>query len=369
MSANSAKQTTLLHINVYMYPGAMMGTALAWVDLLRMVNMLSQVQGGAHVRHISWQLVDENAKPLRKGSTLFRKDRLSDPYFESEPLNSSSQTPGHQILRASFVPPFFAHNVPAVRDKVAQLGDLKHQLERELRSGHRVIAISNGSWFFAHALEAQQRSFAMPWYLCAHFMRDFPQVHVPPQKEVVHDGLLITGALPSSMTQVLLTLLSDVFSTEFTQTCAHLMQFDGDRQVAAIQAHKSALLTVTRDSVVALAIAWLEKHIDQTYDLNALAAACATSTRTLLRHFEGALQMSPLNYLHLLRCRRACYLLEITLDSIETIANTCGYADVSAFRRIFIRNVGTTPASYRQSHSIRAPRQRWKVEAMPGASG
>ncbi|MFY7905741.1 MAG: GlxA family transcriptional regulator, partial [Burkholderiaceae bacterium] len=305
---------------------------------------------------------------LRRGSTRRPNDRLSDPYFESEPEISSSQAPCTEVFRACFVPPFFTHNVPALRDTVAHLGGLKRQLERELRSGHWVVALGNGSWFFAHAPEVQQRGFAVPWYLCAPFMGDFPQVHIPPQSEVVHDGPVITGALPASMTLVMLTLLSQAFSVDFTQTCARLMQYDGNRQTVAIQAKQSALLSVTRDSVVALAIAWLEKHIDQPYDLHALAVACATSTRTLLRHFEGALQMSPLDYLHLQRCQRACFLLETTLDSIEAIANACGYTDVSAFRRIFNRNVGSTPARYRQSHAIRAPRQRWKVETKPGAS-
>ena len=47
--------------------------------------------------------------------------------------------------------------------------------------------------------------------------------------------------------------------------------------------------------------------------------------------------MTPLNYLHRLRIERAKMLLEVTLHGVESVAEACGYADTSAFRRLFQR--------------------------------
>ncbi|MNW07001.1 DNA-binding transcriptional regulator AraC [compost metagenome] len=59
-------------------------------------------------------------------------------------------------------------------------------------------------------------------------------------------------------------------------------------------------------------------------------------------------------------------MLEVTLESVSSIAVACGYADPAAFRRIFVRHVGTPPAEYRKRHALRAPRRRWRVDVAGG---
>ena len=48
------------------------------------------------------------------------------------------------------------------------------------------------------------------------------------------------------------------------------------------------------------------------------------------------------------RVERAKELLESTRLSLEQIVEKVGYVDVSAFRRLFVRHVGMSPAQYRQ---------------------
>lgn len=106
----------------------------------------------------------------------------------------------------------------------------------------------------------------------------------------------------------------------------------------------------------------MEAHLDQPYSLDRLAEAASVSTRTLLRHFQQELSQSPLDHLHGLRCARARVMLEVTLESVPSIAVACGYADPAAFRRIFVRYTGMAPSEYRKRHALRAPRRRWRVE-------
>ena len=58
--------------------------------------------------------------------------------------------------------------------------------------------------------------------------------------------------------------------------------------------------------------------------------------------------MAPLAYLQELRVEQAKELLESTRLSIEQIVGQVGYCDVSAFRRLFSKRAGLTPAQYRQ---------------------
>ena len=79
--------------------------------------------------------------------------------------------------------------------------------------------------------------------------------------------------------------------------------------------------------------------------------------------FQEALGHSPLDHLHGLRCQRARVLLELSLDGVPAIGEACGYADPAAFRRVFRRETGVSPAQYRQRYALRSPRVRWKVDA------
>lgn len=94
----------------------------------------------------------------------------------------------------------------------------------------------------------------------------------------------------------------------------------------------------------------------------AFNGAASVSPRTLTRQFRSVLGRSPLEYLHHLRCERAKILLELTLQSVPTVAAACGYNDPTAFRRMFARHQGQTPGLYRTQHAVRSSRKRWKVE-------
>ena len=158
-------------------------------------------------------------------------------------------------------------------------------------------------------------------------------------------------------------LTRHAFGDDLAAALAAVLQPDAQRERATRAALQDRRIPATRNSVLAHAIAWLEARVEQPYDLQALAHAASTSPRTLLRHFQQELGHSPLDHLHRLRCARARVLLEITLESVPSVALACGYGDASAFRRVFLRYVGMAPAAYRERHALRAPRRRWRVGA------
>ena len=114
-------------------------------------------------------------------------------------------------------------------------------------------------------------------------------------------------------------------------------------------------------------IAGAETEFRKAQDLGAasdevvpqLAQACATSTRTLLRHFSATHGQSPLQYLHSLRIARAQVMLETTYLPVDQVAQACGYTDVGTFRRLFLRATQELPAAYRAHYRLRTLRTRW----------
>lgn len=72
------------------------------------------------------------------------------------------------------------------------------------------------------------------------------------------------------------------------------------------------------------------------------------SERTFLRHFVAATGLTPKAWLQHERLSRARVLLECSEQSIERIAEQCGYQTVESFRLAFRSVVGLPPSAYRE---------------------
>ncbi|HSV51446.1 MAG TPA: helix-turn-helix domain-containing protein [Burkholderiaceae bacterium] len=342
-----------LHVDLFIYPGAMAGTVLSLIDLFRTANMMVRVRQAQADALVSWRLLDVNAKPLLPGSGLF-DEFLSDGLGDGPvPANS---------VQATFVPPLHAHNIPAVREAAARWTGITAYLGAALDQGQHVATLGSGSWLLANSGRLNGLSITLPWFYLGGFRSDFPEVGLAPEHSYLADGPVLTVSGMDAVASLGQGLVALVAGDELNQAFDNAFRHNPERQRMTAQAAAREHIPSTRDSVLARAIDWLHAHLERPYRLEDLAHAAATSPRTLLRHFRQVLGMTPLDYLHRLRCKRARILLEITLDSVPTIAQACGYADPAAFRRIFARCEGMTPSQHRDRYALRASRERWKVE-------
>lgn len=334
----------------------MAGTVLSLIDFFRTANMLARLRQADAGALVSWRLLDSNALPLLPGDGLldaFLHDGLAD-----------AQVPAGRV-QAAFVPPLHAHNIPAVREAAARWPRITAYVGAALDQGHRVATLSSGNWLLAKSGRLNGRSITLPWFYLAGFRSDFPDVDLAPEHSYLADGPVLTVSGTDAIAALGLGLVALVASAELIQAFDNAFRHNPERQRMTAEAAARQHIPSTRDSVLARAVDWLHAHLEHPYRLEDLAQAAATSPRTLLRHFRQVLGMTPLDYLHRLRCKRARILLEITLDSVPTIAQACGYADPAAFRRIFARCEGMTPSQYRDRYALRASRERWKVEMAP----
>ena len=88
---------------------------------------------------------------------------------------------------------------------------------------------------------------------------------------------------------------------------------------------------------------------DLAISVSALAAAVHISPRTLNRLFVEVLGRSPKKVQHMLRLNQAELQLMYSTDSIEMIAERCGFHDRCHFSRAFSTSHGMGPATYRGS--------------------
>lgn len=80
-----------------------------------------------------------------------------------------------------------------------------------------------------------------------------------------------------------------------------------------------------------------------------LARRCSLSETHFRRIFVEYMNMTPAEYLMLIRIQNACELIKKSRYSMEEVAQRVGYPTVSTFNRNFRRIVGTSPYQYKKN--------------------
>lgn len=96
----------------------------------------------------------------------------------------------------------------------------------------------------------------------------------------------------------------------------------------------------------------LEQNPDKDFSLESLAEKYNTSTRTLNRLFHQHFQCSPHEFILHVRMTTAARLLQDNILPIKTIAEACGYKNLSFFAKSFRNFYGKTPRTYRSGMVI-----------------
>ncbi|MDO4617347.1 MAG: helix-turn-helix domain-containing protein [Lachnospiraceae bacterium] len=130
------------------------------------------------------------------------------------------------------------------------------------------------------------------------------------------------------------------------------MPFDEHRISGNIQRlliHMAAPAEKTVDyKPLAPALSYIRNHFGDSIMLDELAELCGMSTSHFIRSFQKHIGRTPHEYLLAYRLREAKQLLIFSNDTIECIAETCGFNSASHFARSFRANNNMRPSEFRK---------------------
>lgn len=95
----------------------------------------------------------------------------------------------------------------------------------------------------------------------------------------------------------------------------------------------------------------IELHLFENLSIEELAKLCNLSLSSFKRQFKITFQDSPTNYINHRRIEKAKELLKVSNFSINEISFHIGIQDSLYFSRLFKKNVGMTPSSFRKHQS------------------
>ncbi len=96
------------------------------------------------------------------------------------------------------------------------------------------------------------------------------------------------------------------------------------------------------------AMDYITLHYMEPIRIDELSAWCHISETHFRRLFSEYMNMSPLEYINLVRVQTACNYLKNTDESIIDIANKCGFTTPSTFNRNFRQVTGVSPSEWRR---------------------
>jgi AraC-like DNA-binding protein len=99
------------------------------------------------------------------------------------------------------------------------------------------------------------------------------------------------------------------------------------------------------------AVRYVWQNYGHTLSREEIAGDLSVTPGYLTQHFRQELGITPWEYLTHVRIERAKQLLTAGRLSITEIAGEVGYNDAAYFSRVFVKETGRTPRSFRQQAS------------------
>ena len=94
-------------------------------------------------------------------------------------------------------------------------------------------------------------------------------------------------------------------------------------------------------------LTYIQTNYDRELTIEDIASACAISTSECIRCFRATINTTPIAYLKSYRLQQAALKLQLTTDKISSIAESCGFQEMSYFAKSFREVYGCTPSEYR----------------------
>jgi transcriptional regulator GlxA family with amidase domain len=227
-------------------------------------------------------------------------------------------------------------------------------LRRAAGRSRRVASVCTGAFLLARAGLLDGHEATTHWSGCAELARRYPSVSVQSDPIFVRSGDVYTSAGVTAGIDLALALVETDLGPKVARDVArwlvlYLRRPGGQSQFSAALAGQRAEREPLREVQ-----AWMVDHLDEDLSVPALAVRAFMSPRNFARAFKREVDMTPAAYVETLRVERARALLETGGESVEQVAQRCGFGTVETMRRVFRRRLGVSPGDYRERFHRRA---------------
>jgi len=217
------------------------------------------------------------------------------------------------------------------------------------QNGATLVGLCLGTFVLAHAGLLDGRRASTHWEFEALFQQRFPQVRLDVNVLYVEDDRIITSAGTAAALDCCLYVIRQRFGARVANHIARRMVTPPYREGGQVQYIARRVPHNTTDSRINTLLDFLQQHVHESHDIDALAQRVSMSRRTLTRHFQASTGMSPGEWISRERIHRSQELLETTDLSVDRVAEQVGFQSAITFRQTFRQKLGVSPVEWRKT--------------------
>lgn len=224
-------------------------------------------------------------------------------------------------------------------------------------NGATLVGLCLGTFVLAHAGLLDGLRASTHWEFEALFQQRFPKVQLDVNVLYVEDDRILTSAGTAAALDCCLYVIRQRFGARVANQIARRMVTPPHRDGGQVQYIAQRVPHRTSDSRINTLLDYLQQHIHESHDIDALAARVSMSRRTLTRHFHKSTGMSVGEWLGKERIARSQELLETTDLPIERVSEQVGFQSAITFRQTFRQKLGVSPVEWRKTFRGTSPQE------------
>ncbi|HYQ88711.1 MAG TPA: DJ-1/PfpI family protein [Candidatus Binatia bacterium] len=226
-------------------------------------------------------------------------------------------------------------------------------IRKQAASVRRLASVCTGAFFLAEAGLLEGRRATTHWGACDALAKRYPRVSVEPDTIFVREGSIYTSAGVTAGMDLALAMVEedqgrDVALAVARELVVFLKRPGGQSQFSA----QLAVQLATQEPLQELQ-AYILDHPDADLTVEILAGRVSMSPRHFARVFLRDIGITPARFVVSARVETARRLLEESSESLESICSRSGLGTLESMRRAFVRIVGIPPGQYRERFNRR----------------
>ncbi len=216
------------------------------------------------------------------------------------------------------------------------------------RSGARLLSICSGVVVLAAAGLLDGRRATTHWRYSSRLACDYPQVQQVADVLYVDEGDVLSSAGSAAGIDLCLHLVRRDYGSAIANTVARRLVVPPHRDGGQAQYVQQPVLVPRETAAFGELFDWLRDNLARPLSIARMAQRLAMSERTFVRRFRDTAGCSPGDWLVQARVERARFLLETCDESMDQLAQSCGFGSAATLRHHFRKRLGVRPSDYRR---------------------
>ena len=216
----------------------------------------------------------------------------------------------------------------------------------------RMASVCTGVYGLAATGLLDGRRAVTHWKHVRDAARRFPDVRFEADAIFLRDGKFFTSAGVTASIDLALAFVEADHGAAVALAAARQLVVYLKRAGGQMQYSEPLRLQARAGDRFSELASWMVSHLDADLSVEALAARANLSLRHFSRRFRAAFELSPADYVEVLRLDAARRSLAETALPVAAIACAAGFRSDDAFRRAFERRFGVTPSAWRARFSL-----------------